>query len=567
MAYDLLLKNGRIVDGTGMPAFTGDVAIQDGRIAVRGKADGPAKRTIDCDGLVVAPGFVDVHTHYDAQVFWDPLLTSSCWHGFTTVMMTNCGFAFAPARPADRDYLMRTMTRVEGMQLEALEKGLPWNWETFAEYLAAFEGRIGLNVGAQVGHSALRRYVMGEDANARPATDDEIAGMRTLLRQMLTEGAFGFTSTRSSNHRGYYGEPVPSLLAAREELMQLADELGQFGYGGLEITPATHTQGFAPEERELLIELSLRSGAQVNWNSLYQQPRDPELWKKPLEYMDDAEKQGARIYGIARCQPLDLALNLGHHSEYFRDLPTWQSILKQDASGRLKAFADPNLRLALRDEIDGSPQARFMMSLLHMVKPALAKNAALAGKSVTELAASQHKHPVDALLDLAVEEGLDTDFEQKGFLNQDETAVAQFLKHPHVLVGVSDAGAHNDQSAGADFSTAFLQRWVRERQAFRLEEAVRQLTSVPAALLGLWDRGLIADGRPADIVVFNLDTVRPLEREWARDLPGGGRRIIQKAEGIEHVIVNGEPLLESGQPTGAMPGRVLRSSDYHRAGF
>lgn len=555
MPVDLLIRGGTVVDGTGAPAVRADVAIVQGRVTQIGLVTDTAGSTIDADGLVVAPGFFDVHTHYDCQALWDPLLSSSCWHGVTTAVMGNCGFSIAPGTPADSEYLMLMMATVEGIPIGALQAGLRWDWSTFGDYLATVRRRLGLNVGAYVGHSALRYYAMGPESYQRAATGDEIARMRQVLHESMAAGALGLSTSLSPNHFGGLGEPVPSRSSSREELIALSGVLKEFGRGAVGVDPPKNSLMLDAETQALLVAMSQAAGRPVLWSVLVQQPTLPDAWKSTLGYMEQAARRGTTIYGLAKCQPMEFEFNLRFSSTLGR-LPAWKKVLPLSVEAKKRVLSDPAVRVGLRKDWDSLPQTR-RSHLAEVARTKLPQHKALEGRRIVELAAQEGKHPVDYMIDLSLREDLATCFVFAGMLNADPNAVAEMIRHPYCVVGASDAGAHVDMDCGADFSTYLLGHWVKEQGAMTLEEGVRRLTSMPADVFGFQDRGRLRPGMAADVVVFDPRTIRPLPRETAGDFPGGGERIIQRAVGVHAVIVNGELLMKDGQHTGALPGRVV----------
>ncbi len=559
MAYDLVIKNGTVVDGTGGAAYRADVALKDGKIAEIGDLKGSAAgKTLDADGLTVAPGFFDVHTHYDCQLLWDPLATSSCWQGVTTVLMGNCGFTIAPGRPSDAEYLMRLMARVEGIPLDVLRNGIDWTWDSFGTYLDRIGEGLGVNVGAQVGHSALRYYVMGKESYEREATGEEIAEMKQILREAMQQGAIGFSSAQTAHHTGGYGEPIPSRLSSREELTGLCGVLSEFDRGVIGMNPHPGGSFISQEFEDVLVSLPQIAKKPVLWNQLMHRWEEPNRWRETLAFMDRAGADGSPIYAVARTQRMDLEFNLGA-TYMFDGLPTWKETINKPHAQKLEALADPALRDHLRTEweglISGTPSRR--LALLEVARVKDQRNKGLEGQGVGDLAAKAGKHPMDYILDLSLQEDLETQFVYMGSLNGDPEAVSQMITHPYCLPGLSDAGAHLDMDCGVDFTSVLLGQWVRERQVMTLEEGIRRLTSMPAGVLGLKDRGVLKEGKAGDVVVFDPETIKALPRQMADDLPGGGKRIIQKAEGVRAVMVNGEVLLENGQHTGAAPGKVV----------
>ena len=568
MQYDLIIKNGRIADGTGLPSYVGDVAVKDGKIAAMGRISARASRVIDAEGLVVSPGFIDMHTHYDAQLHWDPLATSSCWHGITTVMTGNCGFAIAPCKPKDREYTMRMFGNVEGVSLPALKGGLGWNWESFPQFLDALDKPLGVNAAVQVGHSALRYYVMGEASLERAATSDEVRKQKQLLAEALKAGAFGFTTSRSVNHLDMNMHPVPSVQSTNEETLELASVFRDHPVGVIGFHPYDRLTGFDWTDAEFMAELSLASGRSVNYNELSYAPHLPDQWKQQIRASEEAFKRGAQVYGINRCQRLDLEFTL-KDTYVFDRLPYWKEVMRKPIEERKRLFRDPAVRKRLQQDLDdpalGEMVARRRLEKVGVTLTVKPQHAKLAGKMLTDLAKEQRTSLLDAMLDLSLSEDLETEFAYIGVRNNDEAIVAQILKCPYGIAGISDGGAHMDNQTGADFNTYLLGHWVRERKDLTLEEAVSKLTFVPASVIGLWDRGLLKEGLAADIAIFDLNTVAPLRKQRVYDLPGGDVRVIQKAQGVKYTIVNGVPVSIDGAPTGDLPGTLLRSGRYTNA--
>jgi N-acyl-D-aspartate/D-glutamate deacylase len=559
MAYDLLIRNGRVIDGSGMPSFHGDVAVKDGRIVEMGKLGGPARRTINAEGLAVAPGFIDNHCHYDAQVTWDPLCTFSCHHGATTVIIGNCSLALAPARAQDHAVLNQMLARVEAIPLEVLETGLRWSWESIPEYLNAIDRRLGVNVGVLIGHSPVRRYVMGDGSQERArATGEELDAMKAIVREGMEAGALGISFNRNPGHFDMRGKLLPSCLAPQEELFALAEVLGEVGTG---VIQSGASAPFELRDR-LCSRLSQISGRPVIYNQIVYRTNAPDQWREHLAFLEQAVQQGLRSYPLVNPRHISSRFTM-KNAQVFDRMPAWSPIMTGPLEGKVKAFRDPEARKRLRAEaVDGSgvPYENFSRrwDLMLIAKPALEKNARLKGKSVVQVAQEQGKEVLDAFLDLVLEENLETTFEFSQLGGNDE-AMATLLASPYTVVGLSDGGAHLIFDAGYGFSTLFLGHWVREKQVMSLEEAVRKLTFHQASLFGLHDRGLLRPGLAADLVLFDPDIVAPLEQQEVRDLPGGAPRLQQLAQGIEYTVVNGQVLMEHGEHAGAYPGRVLRN--------
>jgi N-acyl-D-aspartate/D-glutamate deacylase len=564
MEYDLVIRGGRVVDGSGMPAFTGDVAVKDGKIAGIGKFNGNAKRVIDADGLAVSPGFIDNHTHYDAQVLWDPMFTSSCWHGVTSIVMGNCGLALAPARRGKGEALLRMLSRIEAIPIEALQQGVDFSWESIGGYLDRVGQKLGLNVGSLIGHNAVRQYVLGDDASDRAATADEIAEMQDIVRQGMRAGALGLTTDKNPNHLNDAGRPIPSVAAPEDEFLALCDVLGELGAGVIQTSAGGGKH--VPANYEMSKKAAQRSGRPVVWLTISHRWSQPDVWRKYLDMTEQGFKDGFQAYPICTPRRNNTRFTM-KNAQIFDGLPTWLPIMLGDDAGKLAAFADPEKRKALRHEaVDATDPTTFSRrwDLMYITRPALAKNHDLKGKSVAALAQETGKDVLDAFLDLAIEEKLETGFEINQ-INGDEDAVGQILRSPYTVIGLSDAGAHVVFDAGYGYCTRLLGFWVREKKIMSLEDAVRKLTFHSASVFGLNDRGLLRPGLAADITVFDPDTVDALEPETVNDLPGGGPRLMQKSRGIHYTVVNGTVLMEKNQHTGAYPGQLLRTPAYRAA--
>jgi N-acyl-D-amino-acid deacylase len=559
MDYDLTISGGTIIDGTGKPAMRGDLGIKAGRVAEIGKISGRGQQHLDADGLVVAPGFVDVHTHYDAQALWDRALTISPWHGVTSVVMGNCGFGIAPTRPEHRGLILRTLEKVEGMSLSALEGGLGYDWqfETFPQYLDTLErnGTL-INVAAMVGHTPVRMYVMGEESTERPATALEVERMRNLVREALNAGAVGFATSRAATHLGYAGKPVPSRLADLVELSALARVLGEVGRGILQVTPGRDLalDQFAEIARETL--------RPITWTALLAGLRGPGSHRAVLEEVHRLNGQGLTIAPQVTPRPLYFEFQF-KEPFVFESMKMFKPVAAADLEGKLRIYADPVFRAELRSRIgaDGPPQyASMRLERVEILESP--SEPALQERTLGEVARERGVHPVDLALDLALASRLEARF-RIAVYNLDEGEVKELLSHPDTVLGVSDAGAHASLLCDACYPTYLLGHWVRELGALKIEEAIRMMTSRTAGLFGLADRGRLATGMPADIVMFDPQTVAAskLRRVW--DLPSGADRLVADATGIEAVIVNGTVIRRANRDTldleGALPGRLLRN--------
>jgi N-acyl-D-aspartate/D-glutamate deacylase len=555
MPYDLIIKNGKVIDGSGLPGFHADVAVSGGRIVETGKVSGEARQVLNADGLVVAPGIIDNHTHYDAQVTWDPLCTYSCYHGITTVVMGNCSLAMAPAHREDRDVLAGVLSHVEAIPLEAIQAGVKWSWETIPEYLNALDQRLGINVGSLIGHSAVRRYVMGEASQERHATDDEIAAMKAIVREGLEAGAVGVSFERNLRHFDWNGRLAPTNLASDAEIFAVAGVPDEVGRGVIQFGG----------DRNLSTQVAKTSRRPVFYGNITQQAVAPDKWRKQLAEAESMMRQGHRAYQFVMPRPGDLRYTL-KTAQHFDALATWKTVMLLPLEKRKEAFRDPETRAKLHKEAVETPmddrrpgEFTRRWDLQFVFKPALAKNQDLKGKSVAEIAREKGKDVLDVFLDLALEENLETEFERRE-VNSDEAAMTALLTSPYTVIGQSDGGAHVVFRTDYSYSTYLLSHWVRERQIMSLEEAIRKLTFVPASLFGFSDRGLVRPGMAADLIVFDPETISPLKPGEAHDLPGGAKRRKQLAQGIEWTVVNGQVLLEKGEHTGAYPGKVARSS-------
>src|SRR3984893_14112918 len=558
MDFDLVIRGGTIVDGTGRPGVRGDVGIRDGRIVAVGEAKGAAAQTIDAGGLVVAPGFVDIHTHYDAQVMWDRMLTISPWHGGTTVVLHSCGFGVAPTRPDHRGLIMRTLEKVEGMSLAALEAGLGEKWplETFPEYLGAVERRgTALNVAVLLGHTPLRLYVMGEEATERPATDEEIARMRALVREAIDAGALGFAPSKPPTHSGSAGKPVPSRAAQFAEIEALAGALGEAGRG---IVQATVGRELFFKEFETLARAT---GRPVTWTALLAGMMGAGSHRELLEKSRALVKQGLQVVPQVTCRTLNFEFQF-REPFIFESMSVFKPISVADLAGKIRIYGDPDFRRAFKESFD-RPKKGAVFAGLSWARTWISwypPDPSLEERTVDQVAAERSVHPIDLALDLALATNLDARFRMAVF-NHDEAEVAELLAEPGAVLGLSDAGAHASQLCDACFSTYLLSRWVREKQAIALPEAIRMLTSRPAEVFGITDRGRLAPGLAADVVVFDPATVGASKLRRVHDLPAGADRLVSDASGIEAVIVNGTVIRRGGRDVvaadGALPGALL----------
>jgi N-acyl-D-aspartate/D-glutamate deacylase len=553
MTYDLVVKNARIVDGTGKKAYDGDLAVKDGRIAALGTVSGEAKRVIDAKGQVVAPGFIDAHTHYDAQLIWDPSIDPATKHGITTILMGNCGFTLAPVRPQDQDYLLGVFSTTEDVPKEVLVEQIPITWESFPDYLSFVEkSALGVNVMTQVGHTAIRRYVMGEAAAEREATKDEVAAMVRLAEEAMEAGAAGVSSSFSPAHIDESGEHVPSFFAAESETEELAAAVRRKGKRLVSINPRSKRDGLSDEDEAFLSRLAEVSGAMVSWNDF---GAGAPHWEKTLTFMEDEIKRGNQVHVVACCQPRETRFTLNKLSSLFSGYKDWLDYIKLDDAEKTKALGDPAWRARLSEYWTKFIRYFEVMYVEKVDNPALKP---LIGRRLPDIARERGVGVVDTLFDIAREDKVQTFFLLRGGKPTDESDAERILKSPAAVLGISDGGAHLQTFSGADYPTYFLQHWVKENQSFTLEEGVAALSAEVADFLGLTDRGRLEIGKAADLVIFDPDQVGPGLLE-TRDFPGGSIRLAKRAHGIPHVIVNGIPIIEQGEPTGAVPGRLLRA--------
>ncbi|MFM8871511.1 MAG: N-acyl-D-amino-acid deacylase family protein [Actinomycetota bacterium] len=557
-----------IVDGTGAPAYQGDIGLRNGRvvaIAEPGKLNEEARETFDASGLVVCPGFVDMHTHYDAQLFWDPFAAPSHIHGVTSVIGGNCSFSIAPVRQDDADYIRRMLAKVEGMPLAALEQGVPWSWSTFGEFLDAFEGRIAVNAGFMVGHSALRRYVLGAEANFRTASESELDDMRHVLGASLEAGALGLSMDCSHSHSDGNGDPVPAKGADNNEILALCDETGRWPGTSLEGIFDGASDGFDDAELELLPAISATANRVLNWNLLVVDARDPDRINRHLAVSKRAREVGGRV--IALTMPVIVPMNMSFGNYCALNLmPGWGPIMNLPVPERIEKLRDEETRrmmVARADSEEAGMFRRLAGFADYVIGDTFSEaNKGLSGRRVRDIAAERgDKDPFDTLIDIVIEDNLRTVLWPSAPDDDDAhwSLRRTLWDDPDVVLGGSDAGAHLDRMCGGSYTTRLLADSLRGRQLLSLERTVHALTDVPARHLGLRDRGQIREGWIADLVVFDPATVDTAQPTIARDLPGGSPRMHADSVGIVRVFVNGVITVADGSPTGALPGTVLRS--------
>ena len=556
-----------MVDGTGAPGRQASVGVRDGRVVlVDERADEPAARTIDAEGFVVAPGFIDLHTHYDAQLFYDPALSPSPLHGVTTVVGGNCGLTLAPVAPRDESWLLRLLARVESIPVEALEAGLSFRWRTFAEFLDAV-GQAGpaANIGFLVGHSAVRRAVMGEEASSRAARDDELSAMQQLLSACISAGGMGFSTANPATQLDGDGRPTPPNFATRDEFVALAAVCGAHEGTSIEFIPDSFIRGFSDDDVELMAAMSAAADRHLNWNTPLINRNDPTLYKRQLHASDVAASRGGRV--VPMFNPQNLQIQHDFDPGYvFRALPGWGWLFELDVAARTDALRDPARRRQL-EEAAAAPTAGLAVVVRNWATYRVndvrgPDGRSLSGRRVVDLAAEWGMSPFDAMVEAAVRCGLQVGFVRPQYPEADDwlwNARLEVLTDPRVVLQASDAGAHLDMMAGANFPTRCFAELVRERGVFTVEELVRRFTSVPADLYGLVGRGRVVEGAWADLVVFDPATVGATPLETVHDLPAGSARLTTGSVGVAHVLVAGRPVVSDGRYTGDGPGRVLRS--------
>lgn len=563
MGYDLLVKNGTVIDGSGSPGYRADVGVVDGKIAAIGRINESAKQTIDADGHIVSPGFVDGHTHMDAQIFWDPIGSCSCYHGVTSVVMGNCGFTLAPCKQEDADMVFRNLERAEDLSRDAMLEGIDWRWETFPEFLDVIdELPKGINYAGYIGHSALRTYVMGERAFSDAASEDDVRNMQGLVKQAVQAGAIGFSTSRTFNHLTADDRPVASRIAEWEEVRAIVNAVGETGKGLFEI--AGEAPGRDPERiaeyHGRLRDLAVESGVPQTWG-MFSVRAAPDLWRPYFDLLDETAAAGGRMFAQVHSRALSSLLSFESNTPFdnweywseFRQLP----LAEQAAKMRNPEIKAKLIEIASREytgpRIVGAearpPEWDYIYPMDDMVydKPSMA-----------EIARGKGIHPVELMIDMALERDLKMFFRQP-IANEDQAQVLDMMKHPRSVITFSDSGAHVSQIMDSSLQTHLLSYWVREKQAMTLEDAIKQITYNTATMWGLHDRGLLREGMAADLVVFDADTIGAKMPEVVHDLPAGAKRLKQTADGILNTVVNGEILLTNNDHSGAVPGRLLRS--------
>ena len=563
MSYDLVIKNGMVVDGSGSARYRADIAITDGKIVRIGRVNEKAKQTIDAEGHVVSPGFVDGHTHMDAQVFWDPIGSCSSYHGVTSVVMGNCGFTLAPCKQEDADLVFRSLERAEDLSRDAMLAGIDWTWETFPEFLDAVDDLPkGINYAGYIGHSALRTYTMGERAFEEEASEDEVKHMQALVKEAMHAGAIGFSTSRTFNHTTADDRPVASRLANWEEVRAIVNAVGETGKGIFEI--AGEAPGRNPERireyHERLRDLAVESGVTQTWG-MFSVKVAPDLWRPYFDLLDETAAAGGRMYAQVHSRALNNILSFESAMPY-DNWELWSDIRALPLDEQKVRLSDPETKAKLVEianreytgpRIVGAelrpPDWDYVYPMEDMIydKPSMA-----------QIAREKGVDPVELMIDMALERDLKMFFRMP-IANENQDHVLEMIKHPRSVVTFSDSGAHVSQIMDSSLQTHLLSYWVREKEALTLEAAVKQITYNTATLWGLHDRGLLRVGMAADVVVFDPDTIGPNMPEVLNDLPAGARRLKQTASGILNTVVNGEIFLTNNEHSGATAGRLLRS--------
>ncbi|HAR30016.1 MAG TPA: amidohydrolase [Gammaproteobacteria bacterium] len=564
MQHDIVIRNGLVVDGTGAPGRIAHVAIDGDRITAVGADVGKGRREIAAEGRIVTPGFVDIHSHLDAQIAWDPVLTPSCWHGVTSVVIGNCGVTFAPCKPNDRQFLAEMMESVEDIPAHSIMNGLPWDWVTYGEYLGSLDRMPkGINVGGMVGHCAVRYYVMGDrSADQVDATPEEIASMCELVEEAIRAGALGFSTSRTRLHKVPDGRHVPGTWAATEEMLAIGHVLGRLGRGVFESAPRFEgdTEHYDKSRAEVawMSELSRVTGRPVTFG-ISQADARPDLYRRVIEFAEAGNAQGGNVRPQTTVRGIGLLVGLSCGRTPWDNLPGWKSLRPLSLSEKLAALADPARRQALVAEADAA-SSWVALDKLYILDRADAAYYPRSENSLAGIAAARGQSPAAVFCELSLADGGATLFTH-AFLNQRPEAVEEMIGNGTVVLGLADAGAHVGQIMDASQPTFFLRDWVRDRKLLSLEEAVRRLTSDTAQLFGLRDRGVLRAGAVADVNVIDLAGLRLPAPEYVRDFPGGAGRFVQRSAGYDCTLVNGQIFMERGEHTGAFAGRVLRTSD------
>ena len=563
MPFDTIIKGGRVADGSGLPMRTADVGIRDGMITDIGNLSG-AKQTIDADGLVVMPGIVDAHTHYDPQLTFEPFATSSCFHGVTSVIAGNCGYSIAPCSSKDHGYMTALFAKVEGMTASTLEHGLPWDWDSFPSYLDVLDKRLGINAACYVGHSALRRFVMGEAASERAAKPDELAKMQQLVREAMSAGAAGFSSSMAPTHVDQFNKPVPSRHAAYEEVSTLIETAGEGGAGSISFLPQSAVRGLDEDDRKRLIAFAKSCGLPIIVQGISKRANNPDQWQDSVRFLEEARQQGAAIFSILRTQPFMRPFNFKRGTSLYDGVFHWRDLSEMPFAERLAKMKDPKFREQLRSGLDhpntdGSKGSTLPPPPLANVFVDRCKgDPGAEGKSIAQLAQARGVHAADVICEVALADDLETQFLWNSENESWAEVNAEAQRNPHMIVGTGDGGAHADRDDGSEWSTYYIRSWLLDRKLFSVEEGIRRITHLPAMIAGIKGRGLLARGYHADVMMFDPTRIQLGKKTLVNDMPGGEARWQVGAEGVVRVLVNGETIVENGALTGKQPGRVLR---------
>jgi len=561
---EYVIRGATIIDGTGAPGVVGDIGIDQGRIVAVGTVTDDGSTEFDATGLVAMPGVIDPHTHYDAQLFWDPLATPSNLHGVTTIIGGNCGFTLAPVKAEDVGYISRMMQKVEGMPLVALEQGVPWNWESFGEYLDSLDGNLGVNAGFLVGHCALRRNVMGDARHEAVASDEELDAMRTLLAQSIEAGGLGFSSSQSRTHSDGEGRPISSSFADNREMLAFCEVVEAHEGTTLEYITSGCLDNFTDDEVSLMTAMSKTANRPLNWNLLTVDSRSPEKTEHQLAASTKAAEIGGRIVALSMPTLVPMNMSFANHCALFL-IPGWGEVMSLPIDERMEQLADPGVRIKLND-LARSKDAGVFRRLsgwgTYMIGDTYsAENKSFEWRTVDDIAQELGKGAFDTLLDIVIADGLKTVLWPNPSDGDEESWSARVAawKDPRVMVGGSDAGAHLDRMCGANYPTAFLADCLRGRKLLPVEEAVRMMTQQPAELFGLADRGVLKEGAIADVMIFDPATIDSEPARLVNDLPGDSPRLYAASIGVVRVLVNGVETIVDSEATGALPGSILRS--------
>jgi N-acyl-D-aspartate/D-glutamate deacylase len=557
--YDLVIRNGTVVDGTRLPAYKADLAIKNGKVAkISGRIVCQPARELDATGCYVAPGAIDLHCHYDAQVNWDPYCTLSGWHGITSLTIGQCGFGFAPVRPEDRADAMDMMCRIEAVPMESMKAGMRWDWVSFPEYLDSLDRQgLGVNIASLVPYSPLRSYVMGvkESRERTHPTDAEMAEIRRLFREGMAAGAFGFSADKSLEDRPGDGSYLPTQVASDDEFFALAEILREFGVGHIGWTRGIPDRMGANRDREFLTRLMDLSGRPLQWGLVMQLEGNPAMHREQLAWLSEMHRRGYPMYAQSMAVDVSQKFTMEDYN-LFDTNPHWLEATLGSVEERLHKLGDPNRRAGLKEDMDrtrrGVPEAWDAAKVLEVTQE---RNYRCEGRSIGDIARQEGKHPVDVFLNLCVDEGLKCRFAWHDL----HIASGDIVGHPCTHVSLGDGGAHTRYQTSSAWPTHFLAHWIRDRGLMSIEDAHYKIAALPAWIAGFRDRGILREGMAADIIVYELDKLAMDEPRYASDFPGGARRLIQKAKGFRYTLVNGTVTFEESRGTGAMPGKLLRS--------